>query len=97
MASNFGIIVETSGGGFSLKLAGDFDATSAHELIHTIKKLPGHPAKISVYTTGLRSIHPFGIDVFSRSISLLNGRSAKIVFKGNHAQKLASATLVPTC
>jgi len=38
MASNFGIAVDKHSGGFGLKLEGDFDATSAYELIYAIKK-----------------------------------------------------------
>jgi len=34
MASNFGIAVDKNSDGFGLKLAGDFDATSAYELIY---------------------------------------------------------------
>ena len=34
MASNFGIAVDKNNDGFGLKLAGDFDATSAYELIY---------------------------------------------------------------
>jgi hypothetical protein len=40
MASNFGIAVDKNRDGFGLKLAGDFDATSAYELMYAIKKLP---------------------------------------------------------
>ena len=40
MASNFGITIDRNSDGFGLKLAGDFDATSAYELIYAIKKLP---------------------------------------------------------
>jgi len=50
MAANFGIAVDKHSGGFGLKLEGDFDATSAYELIYAIKKLPEETAKISIYT-----------------------------------------------
>ena len=32
MAANFGIVIDKNSDGFGLKLAGDFDATSAYEL-----------------------------------------------------------------
>ena len=41
MASNFGIAVDKNSDSFGLKLAGDFDATSAYELMHAIKKFNG--------------------------------------------------------
>ena len=48
MASNFGIAVDKNSDGFGLKLAGDFDATSAYELIYAIKKLPENIVKITI-------------------------------------------------
>ena len=66
MASNFGIGIQKNSNGFGLKLAGDFDGTSAYELIYAIKKLPEDTVAISIYTNGLKNIHPFGLDVFHR-------------------------------
>jgi hypothetical protein len=43
MAANFEISGDKKSEGFSLKLVGDFDATSAYELIYAIKKLPFTP------------------------------------------------------
>jgi hypothetical protein len=43
MASNFGISVDKISNGFGLKLAGDFDATLAYELIYAI----GRPQRAS--------------------------------------------------
>ena len=88
MASNFGITIDRNSDGFGLKLAGDFDATSAYELIYAIKKLPEGTEKISIYTNGLINIYPYGLDVFHRYLSSLNGQSTKIVFTGNHATQL---------
>ena len=39
MASNFEIAIDKKGYDFILKLEGDFDVTSAYELIYAIKKL----------------------------------------------------------
>jgi anti-anti-sigma regulatory factor len=82
MASNFEIAVDKNNDVYILKLIGDFDATSAYELIYAIKKLPPKTAKISIHTNGLKKIYPFGIDVFRRISQSLNGQSAKIVFTG---------------
>ena len=89
MASNFGIAVDRNIDSFGLKLAGDFDATSAYELIYAIKKLPDDILKISIHTDGLKNISPFGLDVFHRNMSPRNGQSNKIVFTGNHASQLS--------
>jgi hypothetical protein len=89
MASNFGIAINKNGGGIGLKLEGDFDATSAYELIYAIKKLPEDTEKIAISTNGLKNIYPFGLDVFHRFTRSLNGPSGKIVFTGNNASQLS--------
>ena len=89
MASNFGIAIDRNSDGFNLKLAGDFDATSAYELIYAIKKLPEDTVKIYIYTNVLKTIHPFGVDIFHKFMRSLNGQSAKIVFTGNTASQLS--------
>ena len=89
MASNFGIGIHKNSNGLGLKLAGDFDGTSAYELIYAIKKLPEETAKICIFTNGLKNIHPFGLNVFHRFMSSLNGQSSKFVFTGNSASQLS--------
>ena len=89
MASNFGIAIDRNSDGFGLQLEGDFDGTSAYELIYAIKKLPEDTVKLYIYTNGLKTIHPFGLDVFQKFMRSLNGQSAKIVFTGNNAPQLS--------
>ena len=89
MASNFEVSVDKRSKGFGLKLVGDFDGTSAYELIYAIKKLPEDPGKIFICTNGLKNIHTFGLDVFHRNKSSLNGQSVKIVFTGRNASRLS--------
>ena len=89
MASNFEITISEKSDGFNLKLYGDFDVTSAYELIYAIKKLPEDTVKISIHTNGLKSISSFGLNVFHRNMSPLDGVSKKIVFTGNNASQLA--------
>jgi hypothetical protein len=43
MASNFGLAIDRNSDGFGLQLAGDFDGTSAYELICAIKNCPKIP------------------------------------------------------
>lgn len=89
MASNFGITIDKNGDGLGLKLAGDFDATSAYELIYAIKKLAEETVKVFIYTNGLKNIYHFGLDVFHRNIGYRNGQATNIVFTGNHASQLS--------
>ena len=70
MASNFGIDIDKTSDGVGLKLAGDFDGTSAYELIYAIKKLPEDTGKITICTDGLKNAYPFGLDVFQQVYAL---------------------------
>lgn len=89
MASNFEVSVDKKSKGFGLKLVGDFDATSAYELIYAIKKLPEDILKIYIQTDDLKDISPFGLDVFQRNMSPLDNRSRKLVFTGNKASHIS--------
>ena len=89
MAANFEISEDKKSEILGLKLVGDFDGTSAHELIYAIKKLPKEILKISIHTDGLKHISPFGVDVFHKNMSPLDGRPRKIVFTGNLAYHLS--------
>ena len=89
MASNFGIGIHKNSNGFGLKLAGDFDATSAYELIYAIKKLPEDAIRVAIFTDGLKDIIPFGLHVFHRFMRSLNGQSTRIVFTGSNASRLS--------
>lgn len=90
MASNFDITIGKNSDGFSLELAGDFDATSAYELIYAIKKLPENKQPVKVSTDGLKNIYPFGLDVFHRNMSPRYCRSTKIMFTGKNGTCLSS-------
>jgi hypothetical protein len=89
MASNFEIAIEKKSDGFVLKLEGDFDATSAYELIYAIKKLSDETVKISIYTSGVKNIYPYGLDIFHRNMGPLNCQTTKIEFAGDNASKLS--------
>lgn len=89
MASNFQITISEKSDGFTLKLDGDFDVTSAYELIYEIKKLPGDTVKIYVNTNGLKKILPSGLDVLSGYLNSLDDPSARINFTGHNAGQLS--------
>ena len=89
MTANFEIFEDKKSEILGLKLVGDFDGTSAYELIYAIKKLPKKILKISIQTDGLKHISPFGVDVFRKNMSPLDGRPRKIVFTGNMASHIS--------
>jgi hypothetical protein len=85
MATNFEVVVGRSGDIPVLRVEGDFDATSAWELIYAIKKLPAGSSKINIQTDGLKTIYPFGLDVFQKFMRTLNGYCPKLDFIGRNA------------
>jgi len=85
MATNFKITAHTNGGILHLKLKGDFDGTSAHELLATLKKRADHTSRVFIHTGSLRSIHPFGLNVFRSNLNVLKGQSVELVFAGENA------------
>jgi ABC-type transporter Mla MlaB component len=89
MASNFEIAVDKNSDVYTLKLVGDFDATSAYELIYAIKKLPPEAARISIQTNELKNIYSFGLDVFRRFMQSLNGQCGRIVFNGPNGSRFS--------
>ena len=88
MASNFGICLDKTSEGVGLNLAGDFDGTSAYELIYAIKKLPEDTGRINICANGLKNTYPFDLDGVHRFMRSFNGQSAKIVLTGNNVFKL---------
>jgi len=83
VALNFDIATDKISDGYSLKLSGEFDATSAYELVYAIKKLAHRPVRIYVNTSKLKRVHPFGLEVFNRAMRFSGRNSAQVVFEGN--------------
>lgn len=88
MASNFKIFVQRTGQDIHVKLKGDFDGSSAHELINLLESYAGKSARIVVHTSSISSIHPFGLDVFQKKCGV-NGLNGRLMFKGKHKKTLA--------
>jgi len=89
MASNFRIFMHRNSDSLHLKLAGDFDGTSAFELVDMVKKNGPGLRKVFIHTSNLKTIHPFGLQVFEKSLSALKGSSFQLLFTGEYAQQIA--------
>jgi len=90
MASNFKIFSDRTKSNPNLKLVGDFDGSSAHELINALKEQHGSAAKIFVDTSSLSSIHPFGLDVFKKKCAI-NGLSRRLTFTGKYSDMMTQS------
>ena len=89
MASNFQIFYNKNTTGIILKLFGDFDATSACELVDVLKKRSDDASKIFIQSEGLKNIHPFGLDIFRKSLRGMECPSAEIKATGHEAFMLS--------
>ena len=88
MASNFRIYCHQSRGNLHLNLLGDFDGSSAYELINILKKYRGIVGRIFIHTGFLSSVCSFGMDVFQKSYTIKK-LSRILTFTGEYADKLA--------
>lgn len=70
-----------------LILKGDFDGTSAHELLDVLRKRDSHISQVLIDTSKLRDIHPFGLHVLRSHGSVLKGQSVDLLFRGEYASQ----------
>ena len=89
MASNFRIAIRRNADSVDLKLIGDFDGTSACELLNALKDNCDGVLRVFVNTNGLKDVYPFGQDTFRNSLYLLKDRPFRLVFTGENASSIA--------
>jgi hypothetical protein len=89
MAANFSIAIHRRSPGLELKLAGDFDGTSACELLNTLSEECDGVDRVLVNTSRLKEIYPFGQDTFHNNLYMLKGKPIRLVFTGKHATSIA--------
>jgi hypothetical protein len=82
MASNFHIFSFETRDTLHLKLAGDFDGNSAHELIDTLIKHGKRFYQVFIDTNDLKTIYPFGRNVFQKKLGDLNKQFENLIFIG---------------
>ena len=90
MASNFQIFSCKTRDSLHLKLHGDFDGNSAHELINTLIDADSNFWEIFIDTDGLKTVHPFGRAVFEKNLGILNKKLNNLIFVGRNGHKISS-------
>ncbi len=88
MASNFKLFLHEAGDSLHLKLYGDFDGSSALELINALKKNGSKFYQVFIDTDDLNNIHSFGRDVFQKYYGFLDRRLKNLIFIGKNKLKL---------
>lgn len=89
MALNFKISVHKNGDNLHLKLSGDFDGSSAFQLLNAMKKNSNGARRVLIHTACLGKIDPFGCEMFRHRLSELNKHGSSIIFTGKHAEQIA--------
>jgi anti-anti-sigma regulatory factor len=90
VARNFRICVFRNDNYIRLQLAGDFDASSAFELINFLKEKCDGVALIFVDTTELSHIYDFGKSVFENNLFALRGQPRRFILTGRKANQMIS-------
>jgi len=89
MRPNFKISVHRSDNTTHLQLAGEFDGSSAYELLYALKRNCHGTSRAVIHTSCLKKIYPFGREVLQNNLCILNGERIPLVFTGNKADQLA--------
>jgi hypothetical protein len=89
MAVNFKISVYISDENIHLRLSGDFDESSAYELINTLDRHCRRNSRVFIHTNCLEQIDPFGRDTLQSHLVGLNGECLPPIFTGDNAYRLA--------
>lgn len=90
VASNFKIFSFETSDSLHLKLYGDFDGNSAHELLNTLKKYGDGFYQIFIDTDDLKAIHPFGKEVLRKKLGALKNQFYDIIFVGRNWHEIAA-------
>jgi anti-anti-sigma regulatory factor len=89
MASNFHMFSYETRDSLHLKLEGDFDGTSAYELLETLKKNGNGFYQIFIDTNDLKTIYPFGREVFQKKLGTFKQQSSHLIFIGENGRKIS--------
>lgn len=95
MAANFSIVRHPNSDNLHLRLTGDFDGSSAMQLVHAINDNVDQYRKIFIHTWGLTSFESFGRSVFIKNGASGGSRGPTLVFTGAYAQHLSSEVPLP--
>jgi hypothetical protein len=88
MAVNFKIKTSHDGNGLHLNLAGDFDGSSAWELLNNIVDDGGNIRRIFINTNGLKEVHPFGKAIFEKQLQSAKKSYTTLIFLGKNAKRI---------
>lgn len=91
MAGNFNILITQKGDYVCLKLNGDFDGSSACELVNMLNDGElFNSSKILVDTDSLKKVYPFGLNILHHRLHEKKPRKVPLIFTGKMSGRFAS-------
>ena len=79
---NFKILLFETSDSLHLKLKGDFDGSSALELINTLEEYGVGFRQILIDTNDLKTIYPFGRNMFQKKLGRNHKKLSRLIFFG---------------
>lgn len=89
MAANFKISLHRNNASLEVNHTGDFDGTSACELLNILSEKCDGVESVLVNTSRLKEIYPFGLDTFQNNLYRLKGKPIRLLFTGKNATSIA--------
>jgi len=88
MAQNFKISIHRTIDNLYIRLTGDFDGSSAWELINAIRENLNNFKFIKIDTSKLKKVYPFGREVFKSNLLNVTDERIHIQFSGPNALRI---------
>ena len=73
-----------------LRLIGDFDGSSAYQLVDKLKEYCIKSDHVIIDTDALREIHTFGLNILSYHMLKFKGPLSNITFVGEYADRMVA-------
>jgi hypothetical protein len=89
MALDFRILIHRNRDNLHLKLMGDFDGSSAWELLNVLDKSATDVYKVIIHTSSLKNIYPFGRETFQENLPKWKVAPVQLLFTGEKARQIA--------
>jgi hypothetical protein len=89
MAGNFRVLVHRNSDSLHLRIEGDFDGSSAHQLLYMLGEKGNKVRRVFIHTNGLKEILPFGKAVFQKNLNDFVRRETDLVFTGDKGREIA--------
>jgi len=89
MANNFQMNLHRTIDNLYIRLIGDFDGSSAFELLNALKENLSNSKCILIDTNNLKKVYPFGREVFYYNFLEIKNQRRRIRFVGPNALHIA--------